>query len=190
MGARAYRYLALYEPAPGCIVEVGSERGEGSTAWLVAYAHRHRLGFYTADVDPDVHRAAERLTKGARLCTGCELLRRVGTVSVAYLDGFDWIPDKQHDEPWIQRQRQRYREVGYEMTNENCQREHLAEARLVARKAAGRCVVICDDTYRTGDGWSGKGGLAVPYLEDAGFRVVADEASAGESLGCAVLTRG
>lgn len=190
MGARAYRLLALYEPAPGALVEVGSERDEGSTAYLAPYAKTHGLRFYTADIDPEVYEVARRITDGARLCSGRELLKRLRTISIAYLDGFDWIPRGHESERWITNQARRYRTLGYELTNDTCQREHLEEAHLVAQKAAKRCVVICDDTFQTSEGWSGKGGLAVPYLEIAGFRVVHCEPPEEASLGAVVMRRG
>lgn len=190
MGARPYRYLSLYQPEPGCLIEIGSERGEGSTRFLDAYACRHKLRFYTADIDPDTHEAAKRITRGARQSTGVALLRRVRTpVSVAYLDGFDWTPAGAENEAWLIDQRARYAELGYEMTNENCQREHLAEAQLIADRAADSCVVICDDTWHDRR-WTGKGGLAVPYLISQGFTVVDHAGRENDSsLGYAVLRR-
>lgn len=189
MGARAYRYLSLYPPDPGCLVEVGSERGEGSTAFLYRYAKRHGLRFYTADIDPAAFKRAKSITPGARLTTGLKLLRRLrGPISVAYLDGFDWIPEGADNLDWIALQRRRYQRLGVEMNNHNCQREHLAEAEQIARKAARRCRVICDDTHNRG-GWSGKGGLAVPFLESEGFTVTDHREPEGVSLGYVVLDR-
>lgn len=189
MGARAYRYLTLYDPDPGCLIEIGSERGEGSTAFLADYARKHRLRFYTADIDPDTHRAARQITSGARLVSGVELLHRLRTpVSVAYLDGFDWIPDRADTEPWIADQRRRYHHLGYELRNDNCQQTHLAEAQLVAERATERCVVVLDDTWLD-DHWTGKGGLAVPFLQSKGFEVVAHAGCEPSSLGYAVMRR-
>jgi hypothetical protein len=188
MGARAYRYLSLYDPAPGCLIEIGSERGEGSTAFLDAYAKQHGLRFYTADIDPDVYRGAQRITRGARLAAGTALLKRVGQVSVAYMDGFDWIPEGLETEGWITDQQRRYQALGRDMNNANCQAEHLAEARLLAERAADRCAVILDDTWCNGS-WSGKGALAVPFLESQGFRVVDTDEPEGTSLGYVVMRR-
>jgi hypothetical protein len=190
MGARAYRYLSLYDPAPSSvIVEIGSERGEGSTRFLADYAARHRLMFHTADIDPDVHAVAKRLAPCAWNTTGAEMLRTIsGRIGVAYLDGFDWIPDGLETEPWIADQRARYHALGHEMTNENSRAEHLEEARLVAERAADRCAVICDDTWHNGS-WDGKGGLAVPHLIQQGFEVVDVGERAESSLGYVVLRR-
>jgi hypothetical protein len=189
MGARAYRYLSLYEPDPGCIVEIGSERGEGSTAWLTRYANRHGLGFYTADIDPGAHERAKKITANAYLLPGVTMLAALADpISIAYMDGFDWIPDHAQHEPWIQDQRALYRQLGRDLTNEACQAEHLAEATLISERAAKRCVVICDDTWFDGQ-WTGKSGLAVPYLEEHGFAVVDCMGCAPDSLGYAVLKR-
>lgn len=189
MGARAYRYLSLYKPSPGCLIEVGSERGEGSTAWLADYSKRHGLRFYTADIDPEAHGRAREITAGARLTTGVELLKRVGSVSVAYLDGYDWIPPWATVEEWVNLQRSRYRQLGIDHSNEACEAVHLEEAELVARKATDRCVVICDDTFRDDGRWRGKGALAVPYLQAEGFEIVDHQPSGQHSLGCVLLRR-
>jgi hypothetical protein len=191
VGARAYRYLSLYDPAPGVLVEIGSERGEGSTVWLSRYAKRCGLRFYTADIDPDTHRAARRITPGARLARGRDLLRKLRSpVSVAYLDGFDWIPQGREHVPWIADQRARYHELGYHLTNEDCQHEHLHEAKALAERAADRCAVIADDTWLDENEWTGKGGLAVPYLIGEGFEVVDHAGCQDESLGYVVMRRG
>lgn len=189
MGARPYTWLDDYTPDPGCLIEIGSERGEGSTAFLADYAQQHGLRFLTADIDPASHAAAAKITTGARLMSGRDLLKRLRSkVSVAYMDGFDWIPEGLEREDWIQEQRDRYRQLGYELENRNSRNEHLAEAQLIARRATERCVVICDDTWRNGD-WHGKGGLAVPYLLTQGFTVAEHDGPRKDSLGYAVLIR-
>lgn len=191
MGARAYRYLALHKPDPGLVIEVGADRGEGSTGWLFNYAQRHGLGFYTADIDPKIVLGADRIAPGrVRNVTGTQLLERIRRpVSVAYLDGFDWIPQGEENEAWIGSQRDRYAELGFALDNTKCQKEHMREAGLIARRATESCAVICDDTWATGSGWSGKGGLAVPLLEEEGFSVLDHDKPAGESLGYVVLRR-
>jgi hypothetical protein len=190
MGARPYRYLNDYKPARGCLIEIGSERGEGSTAFLAEYAKKHHRPFFTTDIDPESHEAAKVITRGARLMSGSLFLQRFrGRISVAYMDGFDWIPEGLENEAWIHEQQARYASLGVEMTNEHCQAEHLREAVLIAKKAADRCCVILDDTWSEDGGWSGKGGLAVPHLESEGFAVVETEGPEKDSLGYAVMTR-
>lgn len=190
MGARAYRLLTLYDPDPGCIVEIGSERGEGSTAWLARYADRYGLEFHTADIDPGAYDRALKITANAYLLPGVTMLKALaGPVSIAYMDGFDWIPAHAASEPWIQDQAALYRQLGRDLNNESCQAEHLAEAKLINTLAAPRCVVICDDTWFENDGWTGKSGLAIPYLEGEGFKVVDCMGCAPDSLGYAVLRR-
>ena len=188
MGARAYRLLAEHEPDPGAVVEVGSERGEGSTAWLDAWARSHRCRFYSADIDPDTHERARAITDGARLCPGATLIRRLALVSVAYLDGFDWTPDDPHFP--IDGYIARYAELGYQLTNHNAQAAMLDEAYEVVARASPNCLVICDDTWRTGSGWDGKGGRAVPYLLGYGrFRQLVEAGPGGDSLGFVMLRR-
>lgn len=187
MGARAYRRFAAYDPDPGWVVEVGSERGEGSTGWLHRYATDHGLYFATIDVHPGRSKAADRIAPGhARCAQGRDELRRIRPISVAYLDGFDWIPSGHERSRWIATQRDEYTTLGYELTNENAQREMLEEAHQVVRNAAPRCAVICDDTWGR---WNGKGGWAVPYLRENGFRLVSSGRRTATSLGYAYLIR-
>jgi hypothetical protein len=190
VGARAYRYLALYEPSPGCLVEIGSERGEGSTAWLADYATRTGLRFYTVDIDPKVYATAKRITNGARLGQGRELIPRLKNISIAYLDGFDWVRPGDEDLLWVANQRARYFQLGHIHSNEASEAEHLAEAQLVVSKAHRRCVIICDDTHRYARGWRGKGRRAIPFLKREGFEVIDYGEMADQSLGYVVMRRG
>lgn len=191
MGAQAYRLLSLYEPDPGWLIEVGSERGEGSTAWLRDYAGRTGLGFTTCDIDPAQYAEAERIAPGHAICgRGRDVIAQSKPVSVAYLDGFDFIPPGYEGDVFIAEQRERYGELGLTLSNGRCHAEHLAEAKALLSRANRRCVAICDDTYQgPRGGWKGKGATAVPYLLQHGFTLIAVEEPVETSLGAAVLRR-
>lgn len=192
MGAQAYRLLSLYEPDPGWLVEVGSERGEGSTAWLRDYAERTGLGFTTCDIDPAQHAEAERIAPGHAICgRGRDVIAQTKPISAAYLDGFDFIPPGCEGDGFITEQRERYADLGFTLSNGRCHAEHLAEAKALERRANRRCVVICDDTWQgPRGGWKGKGATAVPYLLRHGFGVIEVVKPEKTSLGATVLRRG
>lgn len=180
MGAALYPLLADHgDVLPGeCVVEIGSERGEGSTAWLADFCHKRAINFYTVDVDPLVHETAVKTVDGYRCCSahlgpGEEFLPGLKEkIRFAYLDAFDCIPAGFEKEPFIDFYTRRYEELGLRaMTNENSARSHLALTRLVVKRAASRCAILIDDTDLTDGGWLGKGRLAAPFLSRKGFLV-------------------
>lgn len=194
MGARAYTLFEDedFQPSPeGIVVEIGADRGEGSTAWLQRWAHAHGLPFRSADVDPAiVNRLPAPVRRDARNVDGETMLRRLRRpVTAAYLDGFDFIPAGEGDERWIRRQRNRYARLGLTLDNQTCGRVHLEEAHLVVERAASSCRIILDDTWHDGKDWQGKGALAVPYLLISGFTLVEWGEPHESSLGYAVMQR-
>ena len=70
------------------------------------------------------------------------------------------------------RTNKRYRELGVDMNNTNSQQAHLLQAQMCNLNAQDRCVIQLDDTFKRGDTWTGKGGTAVPYLVDQGWKIV------------------
>lgn len=103
----------------GVWVELGVDRGEGSTAWFASQAHQRGTEFYGVDMDPDqIQRASQSLaSKTATVNSNGTLVVQMGTVpdhvhlvtnrgelflqefrhqnpdkkiSLAYLDNFDW----------------------------------------------------------------------------------------------------
>lgn len=179
MGAQAYRILAQHADVADdeCVVEIGSERGEGSTSWLSQFCGERGIFFYTVDIDPGVYDAAKDLVGecascSAYLITGEEFLRTVPKkIRFAYLDGFDCIPKGLENEEFIEYYRRKYEEMGLTMTNTESAKSHLEQAQLVDAHRASRCTVLIDDTFLEGSKWIGKGAWAMPYLEARGFEV-------------------
>lgn len=192
MGARAYRILEQHSNVAQdeCVVEVGSERGEGSTIWLAEHCAGHRITFYTVDIDPAIYKIAQKLvdkfeTCSAHLGSGEDFLAVLDKkIRFAYLDGFDCIPEGLERADFIKYHRKRYRELGLRMTNRESARSHLAQARLVDENAASCCAVLIDDTFHRKGKWIGKGSLAMPYLEKRGF-ALSDLGGAGLATRCA-----
>lgn len=176
----SYEAVAHYTPDPGCLIEIGSERGGGSTAYLNDYALHHGLTFYTVDIDAEVYDGIRHNYGDAAIHSrGLDFLHLVQQpISVAYLDGFDWIYDPNSDITAIQIPQYRY--MGLELTNDNCQKEHLLEAEVVEQKSADRSLVIFDDTYLIEDGiFTGKGGTAAAFLLDHGYEHVLESSPGG-----------
>lgn len=100
MGARAYTLIGAKDfqlRRGSTLLEIGSERGEGSTNWLFNYAQRMGLHFITVDFSRDIYeRAREIVGSRAFHITGEDFLdlgSPPSLVSFAYLDNVDWIWD-------------------------------------------------------------------------------------------------
>jgi hypothetical protein len=164
LGSTGYKIADDLDYRPGdCILEVGSERGEGSTGFLLEVARSHRVPFLTIDLRDGM--------------TGEEYLRvefpSVGLrIKFAYLDNFDWTYSVLLGSDLLREQRAFYRGHRKRLTNANSQQAHLEQAVEVARHAAPRAVVVVDDTWWTGHRFNGKGGTAVPYLLANGWELL------------------
>ena len=95
MGARAYKILNCYSiflDKGQNIVEIGSERGEGSTKYFHQICQEKGYNFYTVDIDPKSYKNAYSIVgERAQLNDGKEfLIAFSGKISFAYLDNFDW----------------------------------------------------------------------------------------------------
>lgn len=89
----------------GCWIEVGVDRGEGSTRFLSDLAAVRGVDFYGVDMDPDqITRATENLSIDGKLPShitlacdrGEHYIQQLSTdnpelkASLVYLDNFDW----------------------------------------------------------------------------------------------------
>ena len=113
-------------------------------------------------------------------------------IAFAYLDSFDYIPPGMEESQMIKRQRPLYKQRGTELTNENSEDFHLELAQWVHERAADKCLILLDDTFKIEetktfaqkiaegrqrghtyeDGWFGKGRTAIPWLESQGWRIL------------------
>ena len=189
---RVYQHIGNYlEPGtPGVFVEIGSERGEGSTVWLDALAAERNTKLITVDV------SSKAQGHWAHKLANTEFVVQAGSdwaddfahnwtdIAVLYLDNFDYIWDINEVRPAIQLQMADYANRGVLMTNQACQIEHLKQLMLLYSCLAPNAVVAFDDTYCYNDCWIGKCGPAVVYLLACGWEV------AHQTLDCGVvLTR-
>ena len=79
-----------------------------------------------------------------------------------------------------------YAARGVEMTNENSQKEHLAQALHCQHYMSPQSVIFCDDTWPdpfNNEKFDGKCGTAVPLFLAAGYKSVSEQ-------GAIILYRG
>jgi hypothetical protein len=189
---RIYQHIGNYleSNTPGVFVEIGSDRGEGSTAWLDALATEHNTKLITVDISSkaQAHLADKLPNTEFVVQSGSDwaddFYESGQGISVLYLDNFDYIWDINEVRPAIQIQMADYADRGTPMTNQACQVEHLKQLMLLYPCLTSNAVVAFDDTYCYNDCWIGKCGPAVVYLLACGWEVV------HQTLDCGVvLTR-
>ena len=181
----------LQSDSSNCVVEIGSERGEGSTAYLRDWAAGRGMDFHTVDVTDtaQTHFANDpafggvgrinfhTVDAGHAWCR--DTLPGLGRrIAVLYLDNFDWIWAGSEDKPGDQEQIADYARRGVVMNNENSQEEHRLQTLYCLPCMAAQSIIIIDDTFpdrRSPTGWSGKCGTAMPLILAAGYTVAARE---------------
>jgi hypothetical protein len=172
--------------ANNMILEIGSDRYEGSTAWLANVAAQRGEEFHTVDIcDYAQHRIGAipncavnyHVAQGSVWCQQVlpNLQRKIAMV---YLDNFDYmwdITELQHPQrnPFLAQQVQQYQNnFGISMNNFNCQVEHLTQCQSLIPFMAPDGIIVCDDTYTWNDCWVGKCGATVVWLATQGWTVV------------------
>lgn len=168
---------------PGVWVEIGVERGEGSTRWFAEQAAKRNVShFYAVDAMQDQADRCRELLKSSGFTDNTtvvhsrgeafaeDLQKTIGQqkVSLVYLDNFDWdYWLGQQEEPFVPAQKSKYKtELSIEMNNFNSQLTHLAQAINLHSMLADNCLVICDDTwFEPAHGvFVGKCSAAIPFL--------------------------
>jgi len=170
-----------------CVVEIGSERGEGSTAYFRNWSQARNIAFHTVDVTSD---ALMHFTNNSEfggvgnivfhvVNTGHEWCRDTlptlgKQISVLYLDNFDWIDPVNLQYQWLHDQIAAYAERGVVMSNENSQEEHRLQTLYCLPHMAPQSIILIDDSYEDTSsltGWGGKCGTAIPLMIVAGYSV-------------------
>lgn len=186
-----YHHIGTYlEPSTaGVLVEIGSDRGEGSTEFLNGLAANHDKKLITVDI------SGKAKSRWQSSLTNTEFVVQSGSqwasefahtwtdIDALYLDNFDYIWDINDVRPAIQLQMVEYADRGVSMTNQACQIEHLTQLIRLYPMLAPRAVVAFDDTYCYNDCWIGKCGPAVVYLLAQGWQVV------HQTLDCGVILK-
>ena len=183
------------------IVEIGSDRWEGSTEFFAKMAKENNGEFHSVDI---VDGAEERLTDalGNELFSNTKFHVNDGSdwsfnydgpkIHTLYLDNFDWNWRNGDAESIKEYESLRdiYAKNGYQLSNENSIVQHLRQMILLLPHMADDCIVCVDDTLRDhlSKTWSGKGGAVVPFLQANGFQVI-DEGAQYTEIGV-ILARG
>jgi hypothetical protein len=190
MGSKPYSKLENFNLSVdqnNIVLEIGSERGEGSSLWLYEWAKQHNIEFYSVDVEhgqreqehPEINWIVA--TSGSEWCkTMLPSLDK--KIKVLYLDNFDWIWDPENVPDWIPRQIASYAQRGVTMNNQNSQQEHRLQLECCLPYLDKQSVVIMDDTYYNDKNQlTGKCATAIPLLLENGFKLHGTEYA---SRGC------
>lgn len=180
MGFKPYSKLENFDLAVdqnNIVLEIGSERGEGSSVWLYEWAKQRNIEFYSVDVE---HGQRERehpeinwvvASSGSDWCKNT-LPGLNKKIKVLYLDNFDWIWEPENIPSWIQGQIDSYALRGVTMNNQNCQEEHRLQLEYCLPYLDEQSVVIMDDTYyNEKNQLTGKCATAIPLLLQNGFKM-------------------
>ena len=179
------------------LVEIGSDRYEGSTTHFAEIAVRKETVLHTVDL---LKEPQERVNRNGIVpgivwhqhegVTWCQKVfptvgKRIGCL---YLDNFDYNWDVTRPNSDILKQQQEYLEkFGIVMNNQNCQTAHLQQMIALLPYMSQNSLVVCDDTYLSNDCWIGKCGPVVIYLIANGYRIVDTENVSGYSYGVILL---
>jgi hypothetical protein len=161
------------------IVEIGSDRDEGSTAFFDSIAKSKQQEFYSVDVVDVAQKKFTHLQNtnwviceaGSKWAK--EDLPKLQTkIGVLYLDNYDWgnYPIGENEKRIIED----YKKRGLEWSTFESQREHLEQMMYCLPYMAEQSVVICDDTPFIGHAgiYFGKCGAVIPYLAIHGYKIV------------------
>ena len=160
------------------ILEIGSDRFEGSTYYFADLAQQHDMKFVTVDLDQTATQRAQRNVPKEWHNT-CEFYCAeavewtkntiLKSIKVLYLDNFDWDWETAKKSTMIEKQQSWYQQHGLTMTNINSQISHLKQMINLLPRMTDQCVICVDDTYTYNGVYIGKGGAVVPYLLAHGF---------------------
>jgi hypothetical protein len=162
-------------PNDSVIVEIGSDRGDGSTNELDELARKYNTKLISVDIRDNLKNLINNanntefvVAKGstwAKSYSGAP-------IAVLLLDNFDYNWDVNNTPDWIQKQIDEYKEFGLEMTNNNCQIEHMSQLLSLYKHLTQDAVVIFDDTHTINGCWVGKSGPGVVFLQAHGWKIL------------------
>jgi hypothetical protein len=160
------------------LLEIGADRGEGSTAVLGKIACNNDKILHSVDMDQQI--ISENVRKYVAdpimfyNLMGEDFLDQNSHLkfSVVLLDNFDWNWTPLETAVWIGDQISNYKNnYNLEMNNLNSQKTHLMQCIKLTNMLADQCIIICDDTWFLHEHgiYLGKCGAAIPYLMSLGF---------------------
>ena len=173
----------------GVFVEIGSDRGEGSTQILAEVAQQHNTRLITVDISSKAQSRLSHTLSNTDFVVASgsawaqDFANTHTNIAVLYLDNFDYIWDIDSVSAAIRQQMHDYAGQGIVMSNQNCQIEHMRQMVALTPLLSPDAVVAFDDTYCVNDCWIGKCGPAVVYLQSLGWTVV------HQTLDCGVIMK-
>lgn len=169
----------------GDLLEIGSDRGDGSTYIFATLAKNLDRKLFSVDVDKDIIDHNQEEFSRLPFSLPVEFFNQTGEdfldanqdlkFSIVLLDNFDWDWNPHNTDPSIVAQQIRYREqFNLEMNNHQSQLTHLRQALRLSHMLTAEAMIVCDDTYWANEygTYTGKCGAVIPYLETLGFNVV------------------
>lgn len=174
---RTYIDSFISMPESLTFIEIGSQRGTGSTSRLSAYAKALGLHLITVDADADnSSSAAEIVSCVDRSFEAHHALGEVylssyphDNIAICYLDAFDLVTDWPHKESTINS----YKKRNAEFSNQAAYEMHLKASEAIVRKVIPGGFICFDDVWKDANGiWQGKGKTAIPYLLSQGYDVI------------------
>lgn len=169
-------------------VEIGSDRGEGSTGELDRLAGIHNTKLITVDIVPHAQKnlADSLIHTEFVVASGSDWAKHYQgpKISCVYLDNFDYIWDTRDicSHAPTMKQLHEYNTRGQTMNNANCQIEHMKQMLFLYPHLTPNAVVMFDDTYLHNDCWIGKCGPGVVFLLAQDWTVVEHTTDTGVIL--------
>ena len=183
----------------GDVLEIGMDRGEGSTSHMISLASGRNVTCVCVDMDIAQIEKYKSSTRGHN--TNVEMHHMSGEqyldssnrqFSIVYLDNFDWNYWKNENSGPIRAQNKRYEEfMQIKLTNVNSQKSHLLQAIKLEKLLTPNATIMCDDTWYDKDNmiYIGKCSAAIPFLLSIGFIVAHHEGVGNKPQSCVILTR-
>lgn len=174
----------------GDILEIGMDRGEGSTKYLIDLAKKRKISYVGVDIE------SKSFSGDNVHCyhmTGEQYLAQNNRqFSIVYLDNYDWNYWKDLNTGPMPQQKTKYKQILNEtISNVYSQRSHLLQAIALTDYLTPNATIMCDDTWWVKDYhcYMGKCSSAIPYLISLGFEVAHTEGVANSPASCVILTR-
>ncbi len=158
-------------------IEVGSQRGTGSTYRLSRYAKERGMHFITVDADENNSAGAEKIVEDVD--KKYEAHHQLGeiylqnyqqkNIGICYLDAFDLVTDWPHKESTIDS----YKKRNAILSNEAAYKMHMDASEAIVNKVIPGGFICFDDVWLNNHKqWEGKGKTAIPYLLQNDYHVI------------------
>jgi hypothetical protein len=174
--------------AGSVIVEIGSDRYEGSTNILDQLAQKYNTKLLSVDLFDDAKNRIGDTTTNTEFIVGHGSTwaknYKGPPISLLFLDNFDYQYDVKNNCNSVYQQQQidHYQSVGITMTNNNCQVEHMSQMLHLYKHLTLNAVIMFDDTYTINDCWVGKCGPVVVFLQAQGWKILENTTDTGVVL--------